>query len=71
MAEKPKPTYDELVADVAALRARLGRAESDLAAVSRRGDVRDAEAALRAKRPKPRALDPKAASAFDRPWDGR
>ena len=68
MAEKPTkpkpPTYDTLAAENAALRARLASLEGD---IQRRDDT---EAWRRTKKA-PLKLDPKSASAFRRPWDGR
>lgn len=64
MTEAPK---DPLALENEDLRAKLAQADAELA----RRNIADTEAAAKAKRPKPRQLDPKAASAFDRPYDGR
>lgn len=66
---KPKPTYEQLAADNAALRTRAAALEAQLAA----RDAEEAAAMLRAKRTKrpKQQLDPKAASQFLRPYDGR
>lgn len=66
--EKPKPTYEALQVENAALRARVGRLEAEIG----RRDV-DAEVAqmkLRSAKIR-RMLDPEAKSPLDRPWDGR
>jgi hypothetical protein len=70
MAEKPKQTYDELVAENAALRLRSAKAEAESAKAA--NEVRDAmaERAIAKRKPK-RVLDPAAKSAFGRPYDGR
>jgi hypothetical protein len=67
---KPPPTYAELraanealTADNAALETRCRRLEAAIKA-------KDAEAARKPRKPA-RKLDPNAASAFDRPWNGR
>jgi hypothetical protein len=76
MAEeiKPPPTYDELVTQNADLQAYALRLEEVARNLQAGINVRDAEIqrlALKAGKKPARQLDPKAASAFDRPWNGR
>jgi hypothetical protein len=73
-ADKP-PTYDELLADNAKLKAYALRLEEVVRALNAAATAANAEIArltLKLKGQKPqRKLDPTAASAFDRPYDGR
>jgi len=73
--EEPQrpPTYAELVEQNEALRAEVTVLRGAYEAVARKlGDERAKAAATGTTRRRPqRPLDPKAASPFDRPYDGR
>jgi hypothetical protein len=76
MADEPErpPTYEELLAQVEQLKAYALRLEDLNRGLQASVIVRDAEIGrltLKAGKKPPRKLDPNAASAFDRPYDGR
>jgi hypothetical protein len=74
-AESAKPpTYDELLADNAKLKAYALWLEEAIRGLNAAVSVRDAEIGrltLKAKAKPKRVLDSNAASAYDRPYDGR
>lgn len=71
MSEAEKAPANPLVIENEELRARLAQADAELA----RRNIADMEASTvaraAARKAKRRQLDPKAKSAFDRPYDGR
>ncbi len=76
MADEPErpPTYEELLAQVEQLKAyalRLEDVNRGLQVSVAARDVEIQRLTVKAAKKPARQLDPKAASAFDRPYDGR
>jgi hypothetical protein len=76
MADDPDrpPTYEELLAQVEQLKAYALGLEDAVRGLQASVVARDVEIqrlTLKAAKKPARQLDPKAASAFDRPYDGR
>ena len=76
MADEPErpPTYDELLADNAKLKAYALRLEDVVRGLHAAVTVAEAEIGrltLKAKKKPQRQLDPTSSSPFDRPYDGR
>jgi hypothetical protein len=76
MADEPErpPTYEELLAQVGQLKAYALGLEDTVRGLQASVAARDVEIqrlTLKVGKKPARLLDPKAASAFDRPWNGR
>ncbi len=72
--DKPPPTYAELLAENAKLQAYALGLEDAVKGLNVAVALRDAEIGrltLKAGKKPARRLDPEAASAYDRPYDGR
>ena len=71
--DKP-PTYEELLTEVVQLQdyaLHLEEVNRGLQVSLTMSDAEIQRLTVKAVKPKARQLDPKAASAFDRPWNGR
>ena len=76
MAQEPDrpPTYDELLAENAKLKAyalRLEEAVRSLHATAKMQEAEIGRLTLKAKKKPQRPLDPTSSSPYDRPYDGR